>query len=68
MPKLANTPEQIINKLREAEIMLSQGTSMGVICIKIGITNQTHCHWRKAYGCKRLGQYFLSARNVNLCN
>jgi putative transposase len=35
MPKKGNTPEQIINKLREAEIMLSQGTTVGVICKKI---------------------------------
>jgi hypothetical protein len=42
MPKKANTPEQIINKLREAEIMLSQGTTIALICKKIGVTDQTY--------------------------
>ena len=40
MPKKANTPEQIINKLREAEIMLSQGTTVALICKKIGVTDR----------------------------
>lgn len=42
MPELANTSEQIINRLRKAEIMLSHGTSMAVNCKKIGVTNQTY--------------------------
>ena len=46
MPQKANTPEQIINKLREAEIMLSQGTTIALICKKIGVTDQTYYRWR----------------------
>jgi len=42
MPKKANTPEQIIHKLREAEVMLSQGTTVSLICKKIGVTDQTY--------------------------
>ncbi len=34
MPRKANTAEQIINKLREAEIMLSQGITIAVICTR----------------------------------
>ena len=56
MPKKANTPEQIINKLREAEIMLSQGISIALICKKIGITDQTYYRWRKEYGGMRVDQ------------
>ena len=56
MPKRANTPEQIINKLREAEIMLSQGSTIAVICKKIGVTNQTYYRWRKEYGGMRVDQ------------
>ena len=56
MPKKANTPEQIINKLREAEVMLSQGTSMAVICKKIGVVEQTYYRWRKEYGGMRVDQ------------
>jgi transposase-like protein len=50
VPKKANTPEQIINKLREAEMMLSQGTSIAVICKQIGVVEQTYYRWRKEYG------------------
>jgi transposase-like protein len=56
VPKKANTPEQIINKLREAEIMLSQGTSIAVICKKIGVVEQTYYRWRKEYGGMRVEQ------------
>jgi transposase-like protein len=56
VPKKANTPEQIINKLREAEIMLSQGSTIAVICKKIGVTNQTYYRWRKEYGGMRIDQ------------
>ncbi len=56
MPKKANTPEQIINKLREAEIMLSQGTPITLICKKIGVTDQTYYRWRKEYGGMRVDQ------------
>ena len=56
MPKKANTPEQIINKLREAEIMLSQGTTITLICKKIGVTDQTYYRWRKEYGGMRVDQ------------
>ena len=56
MPKKANTPEQIINKLREAEIMLSQGITIALICKKIGVTDQTYYRWRKEYGGMRVDQ------------
>ena len=56
MPKKVNTPEQIINKLREAEIMLSQGSAIAVVCKKIGVTNQTYYRWRKEYGGMRVDQ------------
>ena len=56
MPKKANTPEQIINKLREAEILLSQGKSISNACKKIGITDQTYYRWRKQYGGMRVDQ------------
>ena len=56
MPRKANTAEQIINKLREAEIMLSQGITIAVICKKIGVTDQTYYRWRKEYGGMRVDQ------------
>ena len=56
MPKNGYTPEQIINKLREAEILLSQGNTIAVIAKKIGVTEQTYYRWRKEYGGMRVEQ------------
>jgi putative transposase len=56
MPKKGYTPEQIIHKLREAEVLLSQGASIAVICKKIGVTDQTYYRWRKGYGGMRVDQ------------
>ena len=50
MVRKSYTPEQIINKLREAEILLSQGNTLTVVCKKLGITDQTYYRWRKSYG------------------
>ena len=56
MVKGAFTPEQIINKLREVEILLSQGATTGEASRKIGITEQTYYRWRRAYGGMRVEQ------------
>jgi len=56
MPKKPNTPEQIINKLREAEIMLSQGATVAVVSKKIGVSDYTYYRWRKEYGGMRVEQ------------
>lgn len=50
------TAEQIINKLREAEILLSQGSTIGEASKKIGVTEQTYYRWRKEYGGMRVEQ------------
>jgi putative transposase len=44
------TAEQIINKLREAEVLLSQGDKVAVVTRKIGVSDVTYYHWRKEYG------------------
>jgi len=49
-------PEQIINKLREAEIHLSQGATIAETSRKLGITEQTYYRWRKEYGGLRIEQ------------
>ena len=49
-------PEQIIGKLREAEILLSQGSTVGEASRKLGVTEQTYYRWRKAYGGMRVEQ------------
>ena len=56
MAKRTFTPEQIINKLREAEVLLSQGATTGEASRKIGITEQTYYRWRKEYGGMRVEQ------------
>ena len=56
MAKKGYNPEQIINKLREAEILLSQGNSIGEASRKIGVTEQTYYRWRKEYGGMRVEQ------------
>jgi transposase-like protein len=43
-------PEQVINKLREAEIYINQGASIVEASRRIGITEQTYYRWRKVYG------------------
>ena len=56
MVKKGYTPEQIIGKLREAEILLSQGSSISEASRKIGVTEQTYYRWRKEYGGMRVEQ------------
>ena len=56
MVKRAYTPEQIINKLREAEVLLSQGSNVGEASRKIGVTEQTYYRWRREYGGMRIEQ------------
>jgi len=56
MVKKAFKPEQIINKLREAEILLSQGLTVGEASRKLGIAEQTYYRWRKEYGGMRVDQ------------
>jgi putative transposase len=56
MVKKTYTPEQIINKLREAEIHLNQGATIAETSRKLGITEQTYYRWRKEYGGLRVEQ------------
>ncbi len=50
------TPEQIINKLREAEVHISQGIPIAEASRKFGIAGQTYYRWRKEYGVMRIDQ------------
>ena len=49
-------PEQIINELREAEILLSQGSTVAEASRQLGVTEQTYYRWRKEYGGMRVEQ------------
>ena len=50
MKRKTFTPEQIIGKLREAEVLLSQGQTVGAVSRKLEVTEQTYYRWRKEYG------------------
>ena len=56
MPKKGYTPEKIIHKLREAEVLLSQGTTLAVMLKKIGVSDCTYYRWRKEFGGMRTEQ------------
>lgn len=44
------SPEQIVMKLREAEVFLSQGQTIAQACKMIEISEQTYYRWRREYG------------------
>jgi transposase-like protein len=56
MPRKSFTAEQIINKLREAEVLLSQGQTVPAASRALGISEQTYYRWRKEYGGLRTDQ------------
>ena len=50
------SPEQIVRKLREAEILISQGNTISQASRQLGITEQTYYRWRKQYGGMQVSQ------------
>ena len=48
--------EQIIGKLREAEVWLSQGRTVKEVSRELGVTEQTYYRWRKEYGGLKVSQ------------
>jgi len=56
MGRIRFTSEQIIGKLREAEVLLGQGTNIGEAIRKLGVSEQTYYRWRKEYGGMRVDQ------------
>ena len=56
MPKKRFSVEQIILPLREVEVLLSQGRTVGEVCRQIGVSEQSHYRWRKEYGGLKINQ------------
>ena len=56
MSRKRYTPEQIIGFLREAEMCLSQGEKIGLICRGLGISEQSYYRWRREYGGLKVDQ------------
>lgn len=50
------TAEQIIGKLREAEVGLAQGKTVPEVVRKLGVTEQTYYRWKREYGGLRTDQ------------
>jgi putative transposase len=50
MKRTRHSPEQIIAKLREADVLLGGGATIGQVCQKLGIAEQTFHRWRNQYG------------------
>ena len=56
MARKVYTPEQIINKLREAEVLVSQGATLAMVLKKIGVSDCTYYRWRQEFGGMRIEQ------------
>ena len=49
-------PEEIISKLREAEVLLAEGVRVGEVVRRLGVTQVTYYRWRKEYGGMKVDQ------------
>ena len=56
MVRRTSRPEQNIKKLREAEVLLNQSSTIGEAARKIGVTEQTYYRWRREYSGMRIEQ------------
>jgi transposase-like protein len=56
MGRQKHTAEQIINKLREAEVLQAKGASMEEMLRQLGVSDATYYKWRKEYGGLRVDQ------------
>ena len=56
MPRKGHSPEQVLNKLRQVEVAVSGGKSVGRAVREIGVTDHTYYRWRREYGGFNLGQ------------
>ena len=70
MSRKRYSPEQIINILREAEVLISRGQTTGEVCRGLGISEQSYYRWRREYGGLRTDQArrlkVLEKENVRL--
>lgn len=56
MPQKRHKPEQIIAKLRQAEIMMGQGKTLEETCRAIAVTTNTYYRWKEQYGGMKIDQ------------
>ena len=62
--------EEIIHRLREADVLLGQGQTVGQVCKQLGVVEQTYYRWRRTYGGMKVDQVKrlkeLEAENARL--
>jgi transposase-like protein len=56
MTKRKYSSEEVIHKLREADVLLGQGKTIHEVVKQLGITDQTYYRWRKSYGGMKVDQ------------
>ena len=56
MARKRYSAEQIIKKLREAEVLQAQGQTVAQVVRQLGVTDQTYYRWRKEYGGLKVDQ------------
>ena len=56
MPRVKHSVEQILHKLREADVLIGEGKKVSDLCRKWSITEPTYYRWRKEYGGLKLDQ------------
>jgi putative transposase len=56
MSRKRYSAEEIVNKLRQADVELAKGQTIAAVCKLIGITDQTYFRWRKEYGGLKVDQ------------
>jgi putative transposase len=70
MPRKHHKPEEIVAKLRQVDVLASQGKSVADAIRAIGVTEVTYYRWRQEYGGLRSGQVKrmkdLEAENTRL--
>lgn len=56
MKRRLHTPEQIVQKLREADVKVATGATVEQVCKEMGISDATYYNWRRQYGQMKLDQ------------
>ena len=56
MPGKGHSSEQVLNKLRQVEVAVAGGKSVGKAVRGIGVTDHTYYRWRREYGGLNLDQ------------
>ena len=56
MPKKRYKPEEIVAKLRQVDVHLSQGSSVADVIRQIGVSEVTYYRWRQEFGGLKISQ------------